>query len=171
MHNDVRYPVFRYTLTLEDYRHFHFYHNRRLAVLWLLLLFALFVGTAIIAGPESRSIAETASVGIYFCCLFGVLMWAVYRWQTRRSFRANPFIRQEQAIECGPAGLRVITSSSDLTIQWKEISQAIEFPRQFALYISEGQGVVIPKMHVEPAAFRRLLVHYIPHNRIKLIAR
>ncbi|WP_127531217.1 YcxB family protein [Paenibacillus kobensis] len=170
MHNDVRYPIFRYTLSLEDYRHFNFHHNRTLAVLLLMLYFVLFVGTAFIAGAEGKQSYAVVPMGMLVCSVIGAIMWGSHRWQTWRSFRSNPFIRQEHTIECGSAGMRVLTSSNDLTIRWKEMTKIVEFPRQYAVFIANHQGFVIPKTHVDPGAFRRMLELHIPQDRIKFNA-
>jgi|GEM_PF-1611776 len=170
MYNDVRYPIVRYTLTLEDYRHFSFYHNRTLAVAWLLLYFVLIVGTALVAGADGTPSYAAVPMGALVCSVIGMVIWGAHRWSTRRVFRTNPFIRQEYTLECGPNGIRVSTSSSDLTIQWKEISNIVEIPRQFAVFISHGQGFVIPKSHVDPTSFRRLLQRHVPRHKIRLRA-
>ncbi|MWC26925.1 YcxB family protein [Paenibacillus sp. MMS18-CY102] len=167
-HLTITYCELNYKLTLADYRHFSFYHNRSHTLRLLCLYYGLFLGAAWAAGGDAARGGAAIGLGLLVCLAIGCCARLGLMWQIGREFKANTHLYEEQAIEVTDRGIRVQTPTSDLTLKWHELLQASETPRLFTLYVTPDQGCIIPKRLVSEQAFREGLQRHVEANKLRL---
>lgn len=155
-------------LSLEDYKHYNYFHHRLKLPVFAAYLFILFIVTSLVSGAGYRSLPILILIGLAISAVFSGIYMMSWGLQAKRVFKSNAIVQREQEVHFTEQGVTIISPNGTSLIQWNEIHKVTESNKIFTIYIAQNQGLIIPKRCGDPNKIREIIKANIEQKKLKL---
>jgi hypothetical protein len=125
---------------------------------WTMFLFILFLALMFLVGIYlvNHDLTTIGWIWLATSAGIGIAVYEVPRFQIRRAMRRNPSMEGEIVLRLNDEGIEAIFSTGKSQLQWRAYTKYKETAHLFALCMSPGRSMSIPKRVMSPQQVEEL---------------
>jgi hypothetical protein len=159
---------FSFSITYKEYKSLTLAHSKNQLIFISVFIFIVFAATTWIKSSDLHVMISNAPIGIIVSLVLTWFMWLLTLSKARRVYESSGVLKNEQTIIVSEDGIQMTIDTKDSLIPWNDVAKVTESKLLLIIYLSQNQGVLIPKHSVDMARFKRILHSFLESNHLQI---
>ena len=173
---DVKFNI---ELNFKDYKDFSVSCNKKRfilsSIIYFLIFYVIIIGSGIKDGRDFEFMKvmmiftvfiDIVIIGVIFSLEYLVLLLA-----TKKNYNTDNLLKEMQSLYISKDGIKSISNSGNINIEWKDIFKATESKNAYFIFISANRSVILPKRYFDNEeityCFKQIMLNNVDSSKIK----